>query len=258
MSRYPFLISVPHGGVEVPKYIRNRIALSEGELLYYSDPYTRMMFDYQDRVNAWIDTPISRLVVDLNRPPTALPPRKDDGVVKVRTIDGKEVFLDGKYPPITLIHSMMMQHYFPYHAHLDRLLDEAGVEIAFDCHSMLPVNPAGQKDAGEIRPLFCLGNHGDPTGDPREGTLATCPGEWIRALAAAFRMEFSLRREVMINEPFSGGFIANAHYWRKGIPWIQIEVNRSLYEPADHAPCTLSSLKEQIWLVLQEFWESLS
>ena len=52
----------------------------------------------------------------------------------------------------------------------------------------------------------------------------------MNSLADAFREEFSLDREVAINDPFSGGFISNAHYWRKGVPWVQLEINRSLYE----------------------------
>ena len=87
------------------------------------------------------------------------------------------------------------------------------------------------KDAGRKRPLICLGNNGDRKGRAKKNSIATCPAAWINALADGFREEFSLGREVAINNPFSGGFISNAHYWRKGVPWIQIEVNRSLYEP---------------------------
>jgi formiminoglutamase len=52
----------------------------------------------------------------------------------------------------------------------------------------------------------------------------------MSGLADAFREEFCFDHEVAINNPFTGGFITNAHYWHKGIPWVQLEVNRSLYE----------------------------
>ena len=32
-----------------------------------------------------------------------------------------------------------------------------------------------------------------------------------------------------MNDPFAGGYIAQHHYEREGIPWIQIEINRKLY-----------------------------
>ena len=90
-KRCPFLISVPHGGTEVPEIIRPLLLLHEDELHYYCDPNTRVVFGFKDRVVAYIDTPISRMVVDLNRPPLPLPLRDPDGIIKVRTIDGREV-----------------------------------------------------------------------------------------------------------------------------------------------------------------------
>jgi N-formylglutamate deformylase len=110
--------------------------------------------------------------------------------------------------------------------------------------------------------MICLGNNGDGQGNARPGSIATCPGGWIAVLADAFRDEFSSGREVALNDPFRGGFIANAHYWRKGIPWIQIEINRALYEPddvSDESPEKsrerVAELKETIWRVLAAFWQ---
>ena len=81
-------------------------------------------------------------------------------------------------------------------------------------------------------------------------------------LAGVFLEEFSLEKEVAINNPFSGGFISNAHYWHKGIPWIQIEINRALYEPDPSSPRPEEDtreraikLREKIWKVLTVFWE---
>jgi N-formylglutamate deformylase len=75
-----------------------------------------------------------------------------------------------------------------------------------------------------------------------------------------FKEEFSFDREVAINNPFSGGFITNAHFWHKGIPWIQIEINRSLYEDegsSDQASPEMHDrvirLREKIWRVLTTF-----
>ena len=73
-KHYPFLISVPHGGTEVPAIIRPLLLLDNDELCYYCDPLTRTIFGFEDRVAAYIDTSISRMVVDLNRPPLPLPP----------------------------------------------------------------------------------------------------------------------------------------------------------------------------------------
>jgi formiminoglutamase len=262
---YPFLISVPHGGTTVPDELCNRLALSVSEIRFYSDPATRVVYDFRDRVPAYLDTPFSRMAVDLNRNPLDLPPRRPDGVVKSRTAFGTPVYREGCFPKMPLVQGVLMRHFFPYHERLDRLLDTGKVQLSFDCHSMLPVGPPDQKDAGARRPLICLGNNGDRTGKSRKGGLATCPAEWICRLAEAFRAEFPGKGEVAVNVPYSGGFIVNAHYWHRGIPWIQLEVNRSLYEPDGSVPedyrqpsreCLLD-LRSRIWEVLSDFWDSV-
>jgi len=265
-TRYPFLVSVPHGGVEVPAEVRGRILLSAQDLRYYCDPATRDIFNFTNGIEAFIDTPISRMVVDLNRPPLPLPGKDPDGIIKVRTIDGKDVYREGQFPDMALVHRLLMTWYFPYHQRVDELIDAHPVRIAFDCHSMLPVGSCGQSDAGKPRPLICLGNNGDRYGRPRKGSIATCPAAWIGALAETFRDEFSLGREVAVNNPFSGGFIANSHFWHKGVPWVQIEVNRSLYEngevPDQHTgesqKKTTRYLKKKIWNALTAFWDNIA
>jgi formiminoglutamase len=262
VQRYPFLISIPHGGIEVPLEVRNLLALNEDELLYYCDPETRTLFNFRDRVIAFIDAPVSRMVIDLNRPPLPLPPKDSDGIIKVRTIDGKEVYQLGKLPDMQHIHQLLVKYYFPYHQEVDELIDQHPVKVAFDCHSMLPYGSSKQKDVGKHRPLICLGNNGDRYGRAKKGNVATCSVVWIHYLVKAFQEQFSLESEVAINNPFSGGFISNAHYWRKGIPWIQIEVNRALYEPegggGEVNRKRIESLREQIWQALTTFWKYVS
>jgi N-formylglutamate deformylase len=255
MVRYPFLISIPHGGLDIPGELEGRIALEAADIEYYSDPDTRLLFDFRNRAQTVMDTRISRMAVDLNRPPYALPPRHVDGPVKFRTSDNKSVYRPGLVPDITLIHQIMMRYYFPYHAEIDQVLQNESIDIAFDCHSMLSIGPPGAKDAGRERPLICLGNNGDHKGRPKKGRLATCSERWINALADALREEGRLGEEVRINEPFSGGFITNAHYWHTGIPFVQIEVNRALYDRTD----TATGNQKEIWARLSHtIWESLA
>jgi len=262
--KYPFLISIPHGGSEIPGEVASRFALSDLEIAWYCDPATRTLFDFGSSVEATLDTSISRMVVDLNRPPLPLPPRDPDGIIKVRTIDGRPVYLPGQLPDLPLIHRMMLKWYFPYHQRIDELIDRYPVRIAFDCHSMQPYGSVEQSDAGKRRPLICLGNYGDENGQPKPGTLTTCPPEWITGLADAFREEFQEPGDVAINSPFSGGFISNAHFWRKGTPWIQIEINRILYESDAslvHESIVINEkiqdLHFRIWGILTRFWDNL-
>ncbi len=262
-KRYPFLVSIPHGGTELPPELVGWLQISEQEIRYYSDPGTRELYGFSNGAAALIDTDISRMAVDLNRPPLPLPPRDPDGIIKTQTIDGRAVYRPGSVPDLPLIHRLLMAWYFPYHQKIDELIDTRAIAIAFDCHSMLPRGSGEQKDAGRKRPLICLGNNGDRNGRAKKDGIATCPEAWIHALADEFRVEFTLEKEVAINNPFSGGFIANAHYWRKGIPWVQIEVNRAFYDPSPlngmaQGPdfcIPISELRDRIWRVLTRFWD---
>jgi len=250
---YPFLISVPHGGVEVPEEVRDAVFLDQEAISYFSDPGTRKIFDLSDCVCACIDTPISRMIVDLNRPPYHLPPKRWDGVVKTRTATGIPVYKEGQFPDITLIHRLLLKYYFPYHAMVDRLLEGGRIILAIDCHSMLSFAPEQDRDPFRKRPLVCLGNNGDRDGNPRKGSLATCPGEVIRALSYEFKEIFPDEGSVALNTPFRGGFISNAHYWHKGVPWVQLEVNRSLYEDRGEDGCL--ALQDSIRKILSGFWD---
>jgi len=261
MSRIPFLISIPHGGVEVPEELEDRLALSAQDRRYYSDPCSPEIFDLSDTAEAEATTSISRLAVDLNRPPYHLPPGHPDGVVKTRTVDGKAVYREGRVPDPRLIHRMLLRHYFPYHDGIDRKIDSGRIRLGLDCHTMLPVGPPFHRDAGRERPLICLGNNGDLVGNPLPGRLTTCPPAWLQALSREFNREFPRPGAVRLNDPFAGGFVCIMHFWRRGIPWIQVEVNRSLYGgdspdgiPPPGSPRLLDT-RERVRRALLGFWD---
>jgi N-formylglutamate deformylase len=75
MEQYPFLLTIPHGGVRIPEEIAGLIALTSAEIGYFSDPATGLLYQFQGSVSHVLTTAISRMVVDLNRPPYHLPPR---------------------------------------------------------------------------------------------------------------------------------------------------------------------------------------
>jgi len=67
-----------------------------------------------------------------------------------------------------------------------------------------------------------------------------------------------------MNTPYSGGFISLSHYWHTGVPWIQLEINRSLFEMSGSGPDTgillddecIRELQEKIWRSLTVFWDN--
>jgi N-formylglutamate deformylase len=266
-GRYPFLFSIPHGGVSVPPEVRGLVNLPRKEIVFNSDPSTCRLYDFGDKAEALVDFDISRIFVDTNRAPYEYPPRTQDGVVKVITQDGTPIYRKGRVPDRELIGALLRNYYYPYHERLTEALDTHPIEVAFDCHSMLPKAPPVRMDAGRPRPLFCLSNRGDRHGRPRrQGAFVTCPPEWLSALARSFETEFEGEGPVAMNDPFRGGFISTAHYRRTRIPWIQIEINRGLYETEEYLDpethhvdeARIAELRERIFSAITGFWDEVS
>ncbi len=260
-GRYPFLVSIPHGGTSVPPEVRGLVNLSHKEIVFNSDPHTRLLYGFDDAVEALVDFDFSRIFVDTNRAPYDYPPRSQDGVVKVITQDGTPVFRKGRTPGRELIGVLLQNYYHPFHGRLTGALDTLPIEIAFDCHSMLPRAPPVRMDAGRERPLFCLSNRGDRNGRPKTaGGFVTCPPEWLRALARSFQAEFGGEGKVAMNDPFRGGFISVAHYRRRRVPWVQVEINRGFYETPDREvdEARLAGLRGRIFSAVAGFWDGVS
>lgn len=215
--RFPVLLSIPHGGTEVPDWIRPKFCLSEAALFSDGDPFTRDIYDLDGSVFKVVAADIARTVVDMNRAPDDLPTRNPDGVVKTHTCEGLQIYQE----PLTDNHVAVLLEKFhrPYHEALSRAVTMPGLKLALDCHSMLPEGPRIGPDHHCQRPLICLSNCRD----------TTCPRDVTAKFASCLRQAFQLPEEaVQINEPFSGGYITRT-YGGKPIPWLQVEINRSLY-----------------------------
>ena len=218
-SPLPFLISIPHGGETVPPCVRDRVALTRADILEDGDAFTQQIYDFAGHVQAVVQADTARAVIDLNRNVTEMPPDHPDGVLKTVTCYEKPVYREGRFPHAELIDRLVAEHYRPYHERLRVAAEDPGLVLGLDCHSMAEYAPPIAARAARGRPLVCLGNVRG----------ASCPTPMTETLAACFQEVFGLPEDqVTLNEPFSGGFITRTH-GNNPIPWIQLEINRSLY-----------------------------
>ena len=261
-ERLPLLISVPHGGDIVPPEVKDRIALREADLLLDGDAFTREVYDLADEVQCFTSASVARAVVDLSRAPDDLPPANPDGVVKTLTAVGTQVYKESAFPGEELIERLLTNHYHPYHGKLVDMAAQPGIAMAMDCHSMFPFGPQASRDRDSPRPLVCLGNRGDERGEPLEdGEPVTCPPSLIRALAGLFEARFGGDGAVTMNKPFRGGYITRSHSGPGRLPWVQLEVNRNLYQDISvfkGGPCEpdagrIRELRDSILQVLERF-----
>jgi len=250
----PVLISIPHGGLSIPDELKNKIIIGKKEIFEDIDPFTRQIYDLGDKVITVFKTDIARTFVDLSRAPYDLPPKNPDGVIKSHTCFGKTIYKDSEQPDNLLITQLLDRYYHPFHNKLKRFIEvnKNEIKLCLDCHTMAETGPVISPDKGMKRPLICLGN--------RYGEAA--PNDFIVKLKLSFIKIFKLDENlVTINNPFAGGFITR-NYGNSPLPWIQVEMNRSLYLTSDYFDPDnltvnderLSELRNKFYLTLKHFF----
>jgi formiminoglutamase len=249
----PLVLSIPHGGTSQPPEVAGRVVATAAEVFDDSDAFTREIYDLGERVAHVEAAPMARAFLDPNRAPDDRPPGNPDGVVKIATCWDRPIYARALEPDV--VEMLNDRYHAPYHAALERAARRPGVRLGLDCHSMAAEPPPVAPDRGEPRPLFCLSDAGGAACDEPTLTLLG------RALAGAFDCA---PEQVARNRPFQGGYVIRRH-GRHPIPWIQVEMNRSLYlaEPwLDRAarrvaPERLAELQERFAAALATLAEDL-
>jgi len=238
--KLPVLISVPHGGFQVPEEVAPLVQIGKGEIYEDTDPFARQIFNLEEDVAAYVDFAYARTFVDVNRAPNDIAPENPDGAVKSHTRVGLPIYQ--KELPSGVISQLLLRYHTPYHEQLTRAMNEHDIQLALDCHTMNPVGPLYAPDPGQKRPLICLSNTDGATASMETlSYLADC-------MARAFKVP---RTTVLLNQPFKGGYIIKKGS-AEGTPWVQVEINRSLYMErldygTDGPPVNSARIRELNW-----------
>lgn len=204
--KLPYLVSLPHAGLDVPEELKNYSILSQNDIIKDGDEGAWGIYhELENMVVAFQTTNIARAYVDLNRSENDI---CLDGVIKTHTIWNQPIY--NRELPKKLIKDLINKYWKPYHKGLTKL-SQLGVKLGIDCHTMAETGPPIGPDTGDKRPMVCLSNANN-----------TCSDDWIMRMAKCF--ENAINYEVKINSPFTGGYIIKEH--SSEIPWIQIEISR--------------------------------
>ena len=261
-GRLPILIVIPHGGCRVPEELSGYQAVNDFDLFIQSDSCANEIYSFGNRVTGTINTDISRLFMDLDRPYTALPPAQD-GVVKKSTLFGKPVFRGDIFPDEIAISNMLHRYYFPFHQAIKKIIDTGGIRLILECHTMMAVGPARSPDAWKPRPTVLL--------EHRAGGGTSSEGAGERDLAESLMG--------CLEKPFSGeegttagkfivridpspGYILN-NYGAAGPPMIRLSLSRSLfindrffsYEYLRVDDLRIRDLRDMMWEGIEKFFD---
>ncbi len=255
-AKLPVLVSVPHGGVKIPYETKRFCRLKIKQILKDGDTWAGFLYDLEDCVLSYHCFPLARAVLDVNRAPSDRPPKNPDGVVKTYTNDFEPIWSKDSGLSNHQVEVLLNKYYYPYHQNLKISARNRHILLGLDCHTMLdrapPITTGTRIE--EKRPLVCLSNRGDQHGEEIDEPVTAPPG-LLKTLAGLLeeRIKNQVRDPavpvVTLNNPFKGGYISKKHALEDGIPWIQVEINRSLYlfdPPQQHEPN-----RESMWQMIQ-------
>lgn len=230
-------MSIPHGGSREPPELAGRVAASRAGVLDDSDAFTAEIYGLRRGAEAEevVSAGIARAFVDPNRPPAESPPEAPDGATKSETCFGEALYRRGAEPGAALRGRLIERYHAGYHAALRAALSNPRLRLCVDCHSMAAEAPPRHSPdgAGAPRPAFCLSDGAAAAG----GAPPSCPRPDLERLASCIASSFGVGRGgVRINDPFGGGYIVRTYGAAAAAaaaggapPWVQIEMNRSLY-----------------------------
>jgi N-formylglutamate amidohydrolase len=210
VSRLPFVVSLPHAGLEVPPEVVDLHALEPEDVAAESDADAAEIFaPLRDRVAGFVTTEIARVFVDVDRNEDDLRP---DGAVKTRTRRRRPIY---RAPPDrALVTRLLAAHHRPYHERLRREASEALLGI--DCHT--------RPDSAPVHVVT-----GSLTCDPHYSELL------VACLEHAFGVDVAARRLD------AGGHIIRAG--PGGISWVRLVVSAEPWAPPrDKARCVAWAL----------------
>jgi N-formylglutamate deformylase len=193
-----------------------------------SDTCANELFAFGDLVACSLETDVSRLFIDLDRPFTSIPPERD-GVIKKTTLNGKPVFREDHFPDNIAISNMLRRYWVTFQDATGKIIDTGGVKLILDCHTMMAVGPEISPDPGKPRPIIRLEHNIEHNGE----TISTC-GD---GLAAMFMEQLSkslsgedetVADKFVTSEEPSKGYILNT-YGAGKVPMIRLSLSRSLF-----------------------------
>jgi N-formylglutamate amidohydrolase len=265
--RGPLVFASPHSGRRYPASFIAESRLNATTLRASEDAYVDELLTSAPRLGApVVAARFPRALLDANRDPWELDPGMFDGPLpvwaKTRTprvaaglgaiprvvSDGAEIYR--RRLPVAEAHRRIDRLHRPYHAAVERLLNEArarfGVGVLIDCHSMPSVGGPNDKDSGHGRVDVVLGD--------RFGS--SCAPELVYAVESRLS---GMGLLVARNSPYAGGW-STERYGRpdRGLHALQIEFNRHLYLDEREVARTdgFHRLREQIELLIRGLIEN--
>jgi N-formylglutamate deformylase len=260
-KQLPILVVIPHGGVNVPEEVAGYEAVSGFDLFFQSDSCANDLFNFNEKTACTINTDISRLFIDLDRPYTVLPPARD-GVIKKTTLYGKPVYNDGVFPDEIAIANMLQRYYFPFHDAIQKTIDTGSIKIIMVCHTMMAVGPTISPDPGEPRPIVSL----EHIIENNDGVIETCSEALALSLLEYMKKSLAKENGTIAQKYTIKTTAGDGHILKKfgtgEVPVVRLSITRALflndkyfsYDYMRVDELRIRHLKGLLWSAIEKFY----
>lgn len=264
----PLVFSSPHSGTNYPADFLTQTQLPLLRLRSTEDTFVHELFGEAPKEGAvQLSATFPRCFVDPNRAIEeiddtmflgALPLATHKNSVRVKSGLGviPRVNLQGEaiyqsLLPVEEAAHRLNNYYIPYHAVLKKTIQQTKKKFGFcvliDCHSMPSVGGPIDKDNGQARVDFVLGDYYGKS----------CAPFFSQTVATFLRQQ---GYSVQLNMPYAGGFITQ-HYGHPhyNVHVLQIEVCRSLYmdEQTMQKTINFTNLQQTLTLFIRHLAENI-
>lgn len=213
-----YVVSIPHGGTLIPFGMEKKLII-EG---IGCDPFTKDLYNFNKGI--YVISNINAHLLNMNRAMNGL---ENSNYEHLRSdpfhnsITGKRI-LRKEYSEKQK--EQLLTYYKKYHSliesSIEKVLNEQGFVLLFDCHFLASVGPKKAPDSGRERPDIVVGTlDGKSAGK-----------KIIDVFLDKLKEKCDNKFNVEKNYPYKGGFIIqNYSNPDKNIHGIGIEVNRKIY-----------------------------
>ena len=228
VKKIPFVLSVPHCGVEFPAEIKEHYDSALIQQPDDTDWYVQDLYHFSTELGITIIyAKYSRWVIDLNRDPDSKPLYNDGRIITALTpftdFFGNEIYKKAEYKPNEEeVNRRLKLYYWPYYQKIEKIIADLNKDfkevLFWDAHSIRSYVPTIRK---ERFPDMILGNN----------DLKTARKELI---ATALETLSQSNYQVNHNTPFKGGHLTR--YFGKpqeNVHALQLEMVKSLYMEAN-------------------------
>jgi N-formylglutamate deformylase len=143
----PLILAFPHTGTHVPEDIWAKLN-DEGRKLRDTDWHVHELYQGLMPDVTTVRATCHRYCLDANRDPTGrslYPGQNTTGLIPLTDFDDQPIWIEGMEPDATETSERVLRFHAPYHrvlqAEIERVTEEHGVAILYDCHSIRSVCP---------------------------------------------------------------------------------------------------------------------